>query len=124
MPSGDGMKVLEIMTSLPLRLTGPGSGAESSEQPCSSALHPVGMTAQDPQASHTSPPTAKHLATLANGLSSGRGLMEHGNQSDSTSTLLQTPWKRDTQNVPPERPSLKLHIMAIRRLRGNGKGTR
>lgn len=45
-PAGDRMKVLEIMTSLPLGLIGPGAGAESSERPFSSALHPLGMTAQ------------------------------------------------------------------------------
>lgn len=66
------MKVLEIMTSLPLGLISPGAGAESSKRPCSSALHPLGMTAQI----HTSLPPAKHLATSAFGLSIGRGLVD------------------------------------------------
>lgn len=76
-PAGDRMKVLEIMTSLPLGLIGPGAGAESSERPFSSALHPLGMTdCTDPQASHTSLLPAKHLATSAFGLSIGKGLVD------------------------------------------------
>lgn len=51
-PSGDRTKVLEIMTSLPLGLISSGAGAESSQWPCPSALHPLGMTAQSHRPAH------------------------------------------------------------------------